>query len=57
MEGSGHFMLIGRYKQNGEGGGKEPMGAVIGMGVWGLDPVRVAQDKKNPLHVTSSGLF
>ena len=49
-----NFMPIAEDKQ---GGGKEPMGAVIGMGVWGLDPVRVAQDKKNPLHVTSSGLF
>ena len=29
MEGSGHFMLIGRYKQNGEGGGKESMGGGI----------------------------
>jgi len=28
MEGSGYFMLIGKYKQNGEGGDKEPMGAL-----------------------------
>jgi len=26
MEGSGHFMLIGRYKQS---GGEEPMGTVF----------------------------
>ena len=36
IEGSGHFMLVGGDRQ---GRGKEPMGAVIGMGVWGLDPV------------------
>ena len=30
-------MLVGGYKQS--GGGKEPMGAVFGMGIWGLDPV------------------
>ena len=30
-------MPVGGYKQS--GGGMEPMGAVIGMGVWGLDPV------------------
>ena len=29
-------MLVDRDRQ---GGGKEPMGAVFGMGVWGLDPV------------------
>ena len=27
-------MLVGGYKQSGEGGGKKPMGAVFEMGVW-----------------------
>ena len=34
MEGSGYSMLVGGYKQSGEGGGKKPMGAVFEMGVW-----------------------
>ena len=29
-------MPVGGYRQ---GGGKKPMGAVFGMGIWGLDPV------------------
>ena len=37
MEGSGYFMPVGGDRQG--GGGRETMGVVFGMSVWGLEGI------------------